>query len=149
MDSQSYKTESVNSKTATKEWIVLDANNQTLGRFASQAAKMLRGKHKANYTPHADCGDHIIVINAEKIRLTGKKWTEKVYVSHTGYPGGQRFTTPEKLMAQDPTRVVEYAIHGMLPKSRLGNAIKGNLYIYAGEEHPHTAQQPKAITINH
>ena len=149
MDSQSYKTESVNSKTATKAWIVLDANNQTLGRFASQAAKMLRGKHKANYTPHADCGDHIIVINAEKIKLTGRKWTEKVYVSHTGYPGGQRFTTPEKLMAQDPTRVVEYAIHGMLPKSRLGNAIKGNLYIYAGEEHPHTAQQPKAITINH
>ena len=147
MDSQSYKTESVNSKTATKAWIVLDANNQTLGRFASQAAKMLRGKHKANYTPHADCGDHIIVINAEKIKLTGRKWTEKVYVSHTGYPGGQRFTTPEKLMAQDPTRVVEYAIHGMLPKSRLGNAIKGNLYIYTGNEHPHAAQQPTKVTI--
>ena len=147
MDSQSYKTASVNSKTATKEWVVLDANNQTLGRFASQAASMLRGKHKANFTPHADCGDYIIVINAEKIKMTGRKWTEKEYVSHTGYPGGQRFITPEKLMAKDPTKVVEYAVHGMLPKTKLGNAVKSNLYIYAGGEHPHTAQQPKTVTI--
>lgn len=147
MDSQSYKTASVNSKTATKNWVVLDANNQTLGRFASQAASMLRGKHKANFTPHADCGDYIIVINAEKIKMTGRKWTEKEYVSHTGYPGGQRFITPEKLMAKDPTKVVEYAVHGMLPKTKLGNAVKSNLYIYAGGEHPHTAQQPKTVTI--
>ncbi len=147
MDSQSYKTASVNSKSATKEWIVLDANNMTLGRFASQAAIMLRGKHKANYTPHADCGDYIIIINAEKIKLTGRKWTEKEYVSHTGYPGGQRITTPEKLMAKNPTLVVEYAVHGMLPKNRLGNAIKSNLYIYAGSEHPHAAQQPKTVTV--
>ena len=147
MDTQCYKTVSVNSKTATKEWVVLDANNMTLGRFASQAAIMLRGKHKANYTPHADCGDYIIIINAEKIKLTGRKWTEKEYVSHTGYPGGQRFTTPEKLMAKDPTKVVEYAVHGMLPKTKLANAIKGNLYIYAGSEHPHGAQQPKTVTV--
>lgn len=148
MNTLSYKTISANNKTVTKEWVVLDANNQTLGRFASQAAKMLRGKHKSNFTPHADCGDYVIIINAEKVKLSGRKRTEKVYVSHTGYPGGQRFTTPEKLMAKDPTLVVEYAIHGMLPKSRLGNAIKSNLYIYAGSEHPHSAQQPKAITIN-
>jgi large subunit ribosomal protein L13 len=148
VDTLSFKTVSANSKTVTKDWILLDANNQTLGRFASMAAKMLRGKHKANFTPHVDCGDNIIIINAEKIKLTGRKWTEKEYVSHTGYPGGQRFTTPEKLMAKDPTKVVEYAVHGMLPKNRLSNAIKGNLYIYAGGEHPHTAQQPKTVTFN-
>lgn len=147
MDSQSYKTVSVNNKTATKEWVLLDANNQTLGRFASQAASMLRGKHKVNFTPHADCGDFIIIINADKIKMTGRKWTEKEYVSHTGYPGGQRFITPEKLMIKDPTKVVEYAVHGMLPKNKLGNAVKSNLYIYAGNEHPHTAQQPKTVTI--
>ena len=148
MNTLSFKTVSANNKTATKEWVVLDANNQTLGRFASQAAKMLRGKHKANFTPHVDCGDYVIIINAEKVKLTGRKWTEKEYVSHTGYPGGQRFTTPEKLMQKDPTLVVEYAVHGMLPKNRLGNAIKSNLYIYAGGEHPHTAQQPKEVKIN-
>lgn len=147
MDTLSFKTISANKKTVSKDWIVLDANNQTLGRFASQAAKMLRGKHKASFTPHVDCGDNIIIINAEKIKITGRKWTEKEYVSHTGYPGGQRFITPAKLMEKDPTLVVEYAIHGMLPKNRLGNAIKSNLYIYAGSEHPHAAQQPKPVTV--
>jgi len=148
VDTLSYKTVSANSKTVTKDWILLDANNQTLGRFASEAAKMLRGKHKANYTPHVDCGSNIIIINAEKVKLTGRKWTEKEYIHYTGYPGGQRFATPAKLMEKDPTRILEYAIHGMLPKTRLANAIKGNLHIYVGSEHPHAAQQPKKVTFN-
>lgn len=149
VDTLSYKTVSANAKTVTKEWVVLDAKDQVLGRFSSQAAMMLRGKNKANYTPHADCGDNVIIINADKIRLTGRKWTEREYVSHTGYPGGQRFITPEKLIIQKPTAVVERAIYGMLPKNRLGNAIKGNLFIYAGSEHPHAAQQPKATTLKY
>ncbi len=147
MDAISYKTVSANAKTAKKEWIVLDANDQVLGRFASQAAKMLRGKHKPSYTPHVDCGDNVIIINADKIRLTGRKATEKEYVRYTGYPGGQRFVTPAKLMAKKPTAVLEKAIYGMLPKTRLGNAVKGNLYLYAGSEHPHAAQQPKSLTL--
>lgn len=149
VDTLSYKTVSANAKTVTKEWVVLDAKDQVLGRFSSQAAMMLRGKHKANYTPHADCGDNVIIINADKVRLTGRKWSEREYVSHTGYPGGQRFVTPEKLIIQKPTAVVERAIYGMLPKNRLGNAIKGNLFVYAGSEHPHAAQQPKAITLKY
>ncbi len=149
MDTLSYKSISANDKTVKKEWIVLDAKDQVLGRFASQAAMILRGKHKASYTPHVDCGDNIIIINADKIRLTGRKLNEKVYVSHTGYPGGQRFVTPAKLMAKKPTAVLEKAIYGMIPKNRLGNAVKGNLYLYAGTEHPHAAQQPKAVTLKY
>ena len=148
MDSLSYKTVSANDKTVTKNWVLLDANGQTLGRFASRAASMLRGKNKVNFTPHADCGDNVIVINSEKIKMTGRKWTEKEYVSYTGYPGGQRHITPQKLMAKDPTKVVEKAIYGMIPKNKLGNAIKGNLYVYAGNEHPHTAQKPKEINLS-
>lgn len=149
MDTLSYKTISANDKTVKKDWVVLDAKDQVLGRFASQAAMILRGKHKANYTPHVDCGDNIIIINADKIRLTGRKINEKVYVSHTGYPGGQRFVTPAKLMAKKPTAVLERAIYGMIPKNRLGNAVKGNLFLYAGAEHPHAAQQPKAVTLKY
>lgn len=149
VDTLSYKTISANDKTVKKDWVVLDAKDQVLGRFASQAAMILRGKHKANYTPHVDCGDNIIIINADKIRLTGRKINEKVYVSHTGYPGGQRFVTPAKLMAKKPTAVLERAIYGMIPKNRLGNAVKGNLYLYAGAEHPHAAQQPKAVTLKY
>jgi large subunit ribosomal protein L13 len=149
VDTLSYKTISANAKTVKKEWIVLDAKDQTLGRFCSQAAMILRGKHKANFTPHADCGDYVIIINTDKIKLTGRKWTEREYVSYTGYPGGQRFITPAKLMAKNPTMVVEKAIHGMLPKNRLANAIKGNLHLYAGSEHPHSAQQPKAVTLKY
>jgi large subunit ribosomal protein L13 len=145
----SYKTVSANSKTVTKNWVVLDAKDQVLGRFASQAALIIRGKTKANYTPHVDCGDNVIIINADKIKLTGRKWTQREYISHTGYPGGQRFITPAKLMAKNPTMVVEKSIHGMLPKNRLGNALKGNVYIYAGSEHPHGAQQPKTITLKY
>lgn len=147
MDTLSYKTVSGNVKTANKQWILLDAENQVLGRFASEAAKILRGKHKTNFTPHADCGDNIVIINAEKIKITGNKWKEKEYITYTGYPGGQRRTTPEKMLAKRPTGIVEEAIHGMLPKSKLGNAIKGNLFIYAGTEHPHEAQKPKKTTL--
>ena len=147
MDSLSYKTISGTKETANKQWIIVDAENKVLGRFSSEVAKILRGKHKPNFTPHADCGDNVIVINADKIRLTGKKWTEKEYVSHTGYPGGQRFITPAKLIAKKPIAVVEKAIKGMLPKSKLGNAVFGNLFVYAGSEHPHAAQQPKEVNI--
>jgi large subunit ribosomal protein L13 len=149
VDTLSYKTVSANAKTVTKEWVVLDAKDQVLGRFASQAAMILRGKHKANFTPHVDCGDNVIIINADKIRLTGRKWTEREYISHTGFPGGQRFVTPAKLIVQKPTAVIERAIYGMIPKNRLGNALKSNLYLYAGEEHPHAAQQPKAIKFKY
>ncbi len=148
MDTQSYKTVSANASTVNKEWVVVDATNQTLGRFASKVAVMLRGKHKANFTPHVDCGDNVIVVNAEKIRLTGNKLTEKQYVSHTGYPGGQRFTTPKKLLAKKPTAVVEEAVRGMLPKTRLGSDLFRNLYVYEGPEHPHQAQTPRVINLN-
>jgi large subunit ribosomal protein L13 len=145
MNTLSYKTVSANSKTVTKEWVVIDANTEILGRLSSKIAFILRGKHKANFTPHVDCGDNVIVINADKVRFTGNKFTEKEYVSYTGYPGGQRFISPKDLMAKHPTRVVEKAVRGMLPKNKLGNAIFKNLYVYAGSEHPHAAQSPKTI----
>jgi large subunit ribosomal protein L13 len=148
VDTQSYKTVSANAATVNKEWLVIDATDQVLGRLASRVASVLRGKHKVNFTPHVDCGDNVIVINAEKIRLTGKKLTEKVYVRHTGYPGGQRFTTPKELLSRKPFAVVEEAIRGMLPKNRLGAALFRNLHVYVGAEHPHQAQQPKQITLN-
>jgi large subunit ribosomal protein L13 len=145
MNTLSYKTVSANSKTVTKEWVVIDANTEILGRLSSKIAFILRGKHKANFTPHVDCGDNVIVINADKVRFTGNKFTQKEYVSYTGYPGGQRFISPKDLMAKHPTRVVEKAVRGMLPKNKLGNAIFKNLYVYAGSEHPHAAQSPKTI----
>ncbi len=147
MDTLTYKTLSANAATANKGWIVIDAENQVLGRVSSLIASRIRGKHKTNFTPHADCGDNVIVINAEKIRLTGNKWTEKEYVRHTGYPGGQRFSTPAELLEKHPTRIIEKAVYGMLPKNKLGNALKSNLYIYTGSEHPHAAQQPVKISI--
>lgn len=147
MDTLTYKTVSANAKTVNKNWILIDAENQVLGRVSSRIAAMLRGKHKTNFTPHVDCGDNIIVINAEKVRLTGNKMTEKEYIRYTGYPGGQRFTSPEELLRKHPTRLIEKAVYGMLPKNKLGNAIKGNLYIYVGSEHPHAAQQPVKVTI--
>jgi large subunit ribosomal protein L13 len=148
VDTLSFKTVSANSKTVNKKWIIVDVENQVLGRISSVIAKMLRGKHKPDFTPHVDCGDNIIVINAEKVRLTGKKWTEKEYIRYTGYPGGQRFASPEELLKKHPTRIVEYAVHGMLPKNKLNNAIKGNLYIYTGSEHPHEAQKPEKFNID-
>ena len=148
MDSLSYKTASVNAATAQKEWVVIDANNEVLGRLASQVAKILRGKNKPSFTPHVDCGDNVIVINAEKVKLTGNKMTEKVYVRHTGYPGGQRFATPADYLKRKPEFVIEKAVKGMLPKNRLGAALLKNLKVYAGEEHPHAAQNPKTIKLN-
>jgi len=143
----SYKTISANDATVDKNWVVVDAQSQILGRFASEVAKMLRGKHKPNFTPHVDCGDNVIVINAEKIRLTGKKWNEKVYVRHTGYPGGQRIATPKILMEKAPRTLVEKAVKGMLPKNRLGRKMYTNLYVYAGPEHPHSAQKPTEVKL--
>ncbi len=145
MDTLSYKTISANKATVQKDWVVVDAENQILGRLCSEIAKIIRGKHKASYTPHVDCGDQVIVINAEKIRLTGKKMTDKVYIRHTGYPGGQRFATPREVLAKNPRGVVEAAVKGMLPKNRLGRSLFNNLFVYAGSEHPHAAQQPKEI----
>ncbi len=148
MDTLSYKTVSVNSATAKKEWVVIDATDEVLGRLASKVAKLLRGKYKPSFTPHTDCGDNVIIINAEKVRLTGRKLTDKVYVRHTGYPGGQRFTTPKDLLSRKPNAVIEMAVRGMLPKTRLGRELFRNLFVYAGGEHPHQAQQPKEIQIN-
>lgn len=145
MDTLSYKTISANSATVQKEWIVVDANGAVLGRLASQIARILRGKHKPSFTPHVDCGDNVIIINADKIRLTGKKMTDKEYVRHTGHPGGQRFATPREVLAKHPHRVVEMAVKGMLPKNRLGRRLFTNLFVYAGAQHPHAAQQPKEL----
>ncbi|MBL3656724.1 50S ribosomal protein L13 [Fulvivirga sediminis] len=145
MDTLSYKTVSANKATVNKEWIIVDADSKVLGRLASEVAKVIRGKNKPGFTPNVDCGDNVIIINADKIRLTGKKWTDKVYVSHTGYPGGQRSATPKELMAKSSRILVERAVRGMLPKGRLGRAIFKNLYVYEGAEHPHEAQQPKEI----
>ncbi len=148
VESLSYKTTYVNVATASKEWYVIDATDQVLGRLASQVAKILRGKNKPSYTPHVDCGDNVIVINADKVRLTGKKLSDKQYVRHTGYPGGQRLTTPAAYLAKRPEFLVNHAVKGMLPKNRLGDAILKNLKVYAGSEHPHAAQSPKTITLN-
>jgi len=148
MNTLSYKTVSANKETANKEWVIVDATDQVLGRLAANVAMMLRGKHKTNYTPHADCGDNVIVINAAKVKLTGNKMTDKQYVRHTGYPGGQRFSTPEELMKKKPESVVEKAVKGMLPKNRLGRELFRNLYVYAEAEHKHEAQQPKEVKAN-
>jgi large subunit ribosomal protein L13 len=147
VDTLSYKTASLNKATVQKDWVVVDATDMVLGRFASQVAKIVRGKNKPGYTPHVDCGDNVIVINADKVKLTGRKMTEKVYVRHTGYPGGQRFATPRQLMEKNQALVVEKAVRGMLPKNRLGRELFRNLYVYGGAEHPHEAQQPKEIKI--
>ncbi len=145
MNTLSYKTISANKETAQKEWVVVDAQGEVLGRLASQIASLIRGKHKTNFTPHVDCGDNVIVINADKVRLTGAKMTDKVYTRHTGYPGGQRFTSPRLLMEKHPERIIEHAVKGMLPKNRLGRRLYTNLYVYAGGQHPHEAQQPTAV----
>ncbi len=147
MDTLSYKTISGNKETANKKWLVVDAEGQNLGRVASEIAYLLRGKHKTNFTPHADCGDNVIVINAAKVALSGNKWSEKQYIRYTGYPGGQRFATPIETMAKHPTAMVEMAVRGMLPKNRLGRAVYRNLYVYAGAEHEQVAQQPTLHTI--
>lgn len=147
MDTLSYKTISANAATVNKGWVVVDAEDAVLGRFSSGVASIIRGKHKPNFTPNVDCGDNVIVINADKIRLTGKKWDDKVYVRHTGHPGGQRFATPRQLKAKSSALIIENAVRGMLPKNRLGRKLFNNLFIYEGAEHPHAAQQPKEIKL--
>ena len=141
----SYKTVSANKNTVNKEWIVVDAEGEILVRLASQIAKVIRGKHKPEFTPHVDCGDNVIVINADKVKLTGNKLSQKVYTHYTGYPGGQRFTSPKELLAKHPERLVEKAVRGMLPKNRLGRQLFKNLYVYAGTEHKHEAQKPTPV----
>ena len=145
MDAVSYKTVSLNAKTVDKKWVIVDAKDQIVGRLSSEVAKVLRGKHKPGYTPHVDCGDNVIIINAEKVRFTGKKMSEKEYVHYTGYPGGQRFASPLEWMRKNPERILENSIRGMLPKNRLGREIFRNLHIFKGTEHPHAAQKPTEI----
>ncbi|MCU0356194.1 MAG: 50S ribosomal protein L13 [Cyclobacteriaceae bacterium] len=147
MDHQSYKTKHSNQASIEKAWVLVDAKDQVLGRVASQIAHIIKGKHKTSYSPHLDCGDHVVVINAEKVKMTGKKWSDRVIFTHSGYPGGQREHTPANIRAKHPERLVEHAVRGMLPKNRLGRELFRSLHVYAGAEHPHSAQQPKPIKI--
>ncbi len=147
MSTLSYKTVSANKTTAQKQWVLVDAENQTVGRLASVIALILRGKHRPDYTPHVDCGDNVVVINADKVRFTGLKWEQKTYVHHTGYPGGQREVKASELLKKKPYAVLEHAVKGMLPKNRLGRRLFSNLYVYAGSEHKHEAQNPQTIDL--
>ena len=148
MDTLSYKTVSANKATVKKEWVLIDAQDEIVGRLCTRIAMVLRGKHKSDFTPHVDCGDNVVVINADKVRFTGNKWSKKTYVRHTGYPGGQRFAVAQELLRKKPISVLERAVKGMLPKNRLGSVLFRNLYVYAGSDHPHQAQQPKTINLN-
>lgn len=148
MDTLSYKTISANDQTVNKEWLLVDAENEVLGRLASKVAKLIRGKHKTNFTPHVDCGDNVVIINASKIRLTGNKMVEKNYIRYSGYPGGQSSLTAQQIMNRKPEIVLEKAIKGMLPKNKLGAVLFNNLKVYAGAEHKQEAQQPRAINVN-
>ena len=148
MDTLSYKTVSANKATVSKNWVVVDAEGQSLGRLCAKVAKLLRGKYKPNFTPHVDCGDNVIVINAEKVVLTGKKWDDRVYLKFSGYPGGQRAFSPRFLQSKGSDRLFRKVVKGMLPKNRLGDKILGNLYVFDGPEHKHEAQQPKFVDIN-
>jgi len=148
VDTLSYKTVSANKATVTKEWVLVDATDVVLGRLASKVAKILRGKNKPSFTPHVDCGDNVIIINAEKVRLTGNKLNDKIYLSYSGYPGGQRKQTPAELMAKYPERLIEKAVKGMLPKNRLGSKIYGNMKVYVGPVHEQEAQNPRVIDLN-
>ncbi len=147
MDTLSYKTISANSATVEKKWYVVDADGKTLGRFSSEVAKIIRGKNKPDFTPHVDCGDNVIVVNAEKIQLSANKMETKKYIRHTTYPGGQRETLAKDLLAKKPEALIEKAVKGMLPKNRLGNKIFHNLFVYAGPNHPHAAQKPESIEL--
>ena len=148
MNTLSYKTIAANEKIVKKEWVVIDAQNEVVGRLATVVARILRGKTKTYFSPHFDCGDNVIIINADKVRFTGKKLEDKEYVRHTGYPGGQRFTTPKQMLQKNPIGILEHAIKGMLPKNKLGAQLFRNLYVYAGSNHPHEGQTPKTININ-
>ena len=148
MDTLSYKTISANRATVNKQWLLVDAEGETLGRLASKVAKLLRGKHKTNFTPHVDCGDNVVIINAEKVTLSGNKWAEKTYSRYTGYPGGQRYTTAVEMLEKTPGRIVEKAVKGMLPKNRLGADLFRNLKVYVGPKHDQEAQKPTVINLN-
>ncbi|MGN1252608.1 MAG: 50S ribosomal protein L13 [Muribaculaceae bacterium] len=156
MDTLSYKTLAIGPDAQKQEWVVVDATDQVLGRLCAKVAKILRGKYKPGYCPYMECGDKVIIINAEKAILTGKKMTDKVYLSYTGYPGGQRETTPERLLAKSYNKHIKKGMHplyihvmkGMLPKNRLGRRLIENMYVYNGPEHDHQAQNPKVIDIN-
>ena len=148
MDTLSYKTVSTNKATADKQWVVVDAAGQSLGRVSSIVAKFLRGKYKPSFSPHVDCGDNVIVVNAEKVNLTGKKWDSKNYIRYTGYPGGQRSLTAQEVFDKSPERLVEKSVKGMLPKNKLGSTLFRNLRVFTGEEHSLNAQKPKVININ-
>ena len=143
-----YRTISANKETVKKQWYVVDAEGEILGRLASKVAYVLRGKHKPEYTPHVDCGDNVIIINAEKVVLTGKKLTDKEYIRHSGYPGGQKVETPAEMLEKHPERIIEHAIKGMLPKNRLGSELFRNLKVYVGSEHKHEAQNPTKLDLN-
>ena len=147
MDSVSYKTISLNADTVKKEWVLVDAADVPVGRLCSVIAMLLRGKHKPGFTTHVDCGDNVIVINAEKVALTGVKWETKEYVHHPGYPGGQRHEKAGNLLKRKPTAVIENAVKGMLPRNRLGRHLLTNLKVFTGTDHPHEAQKPKLINI--
>jgi large subunit ribosomal protein L13 len=148
VDTLSYKTVSANKATVNKEWVVIDAAGQVLGRLATTVARILRGKHKPYFTPHVDCGDYVIVVNAEKVALTGDKMTDKEYVRHSGYPGGQYVQTPKEILVKYPERLVEKAVKGMLPKNRLGRSIYKNMKVVVGPEHKYQAQKPRLIDLN-
>ena len=148
VDTLSYKTVSVNKAAANKEWIVVNAEGQVLGRLSSKVAKILRGKNKPTFTPNADCGDNVIVINAEKVAFTGKKLSDKLYIRHSGYPGGQRIETASDILAKFPERIVEKAVKGMLPKNKLGRKLFNNLHVVIGAEHKYEAQKPKVVDLN-
>lgn len=147
MDSLSYKTISTPKEAIEKSWFIIDANEAILGRLSSKIASIAKGKHKPSYTPNVDCGDKIIVVNAEKIAMTGKKWDFKEYVSHSGYPGGQKRVTPREQLEKDPTKIIERAVKGMLPKNKIGSQLIKNVHVYVGTEHPHEAQKPKVIAL--
>ncbi|MDG1330782.1 MAG: 50S ribosomal protein L13 [Crocinitomicaceae bacterium] len=148
MDTLSYKTVSANKETADKKWFIVDAEGQTVGRLASKVAKVIRGKHKPNFTPHADCGDNVIIVNAEKVSFSGTKLVDKTYIRYTGYPGGQRMTTAEEMLRKQPERLIEKAIKGMLPKNKLGRQLFTNLKVYTGTEHNHDAQKPEVLNLD-
>ncbi|HJL61964.1 MAG TPA: 50S ribosomal protein L13 [Pseudomonadales bacterium] len=141
------KTYSANKETVKRNWYVVDASDKVLGRMATEIANRLRGKHKAEYTPHVDTGDYIVVVNAEKVKVTGNKARDKTYYHHTGYPGGIKSITFEKLQDKAPEKVIEVAVKGMMPKNKLSRAMLSKLKVYAGNDHPHAAQQPQALEI--
>jgi len=145
VDHNSYKTINANNATVEKGWVLVDAKDQVLGRLASEVARVLRGKHKPSYTPNVDTGDHVVIINADKVRMTGKKYNNKLIFTYSGYPGGQRELTPKMIAGKNPAKLVEISVRGMLPKNSMGREVFRSLHVYAGTEHPHTAQQPKEI----